>query len=174
MNRLLGDLVDVASIEAGVLAVRREVEDAALVVTEAVDTFQTQASAKKISLTAEIVPPLPIVSFDAPRVLQVLVNLLSNAIKFTPPNGKVVVGVERVAHELRFAVKDTGEGIPRDKLEAVFERFLQLAENDRRGVGLGLYISQCIVQGHGGRIWAESRLGEGSTFCFTLPIQAAP
>ena len=174
MNRLLGDLVDVASIEAGVLAVSREVGDAALVVTEAVDSFQTQASAKGISLTAEIVPPLPIVPFDPPRILQVLVNLLSNAIKFTPPNGKVVVGVERIADELRFAVKDTGGGIPGEKLEAVFERFLQLAENDRRGVGLGLYISKCIVQGHGGQIWAESRLGEGSTFCFTLPIEAAP
>jgi signal transduction histidine kinase len=174
MNRLLGDLVDVASIEAGVLAVRREVEDAALVVNEAVDTFQTQASAKGVSLTAVIVRPLPSASFDAPRILQVLVNVLSNAIKFTPPNGKVVVNVEGIADELRFAVKDTGQGIPREKLEAVFERFLQLDENDRRGVGLGLYISRCIVQGHGGRIWAESRPGEGSTFCFTLPIQAAP
>jgi signal transduction histidine kinase len=174
MNRLLGDLVDVASIEAGVLAVSREVGDAPLVVTEALDSFQTQASAKGISLAAEIVSPLPIVSFDPPRILQVLVNLLSNAIKFTPPNGKVVVGVERVANELRFAVKDTGGGIPGEKLEAIFERFLQLAENDRRGVGLGLYISKCIVQGHGGRIWAESRLGEGSTFSFTLPILAAP
>jgi len=174
MNRLLGDLVDVASIEAGVLAVYPEVGDPALVVTEAVDSFQTQVSAKQIELTAEIVPPLPMVSFDPPRILQVLVNLLSNAIKFTPPNGRVVVSVERIADELRFAVKDTGEGIPGGKLEAVFERFLQLAENDRRGMGLGLYISKCIVQGHGGRIWAESRLGEGSTFCFTLPIQVAP
>jgi len=174
MNRLLGDLVDVASIEAGVLAISSEVGDAALVVTEAVETFQAPASVKGISLTTEIVAPLPIISFDSPRILQVLVNLLSNAVKFTKENGKVVVGVERVADELRFAVKDTGEGIPREKLEAVFERFLQLAENDRRGVGLGLYISKCIVQGHGGRIWAESRLGEGSTFCFTLPIQAAP
>jgi signal transduction histidine kinase len=171
MNRLLGDLVDVASIEAGVLAVSREVGDAALVVTEAVDTFQTQAYSKGISLTAEIVPPLPIVSFDPSRILQVLVNLLSNAIKFTAPNGKVVVGVERIADELRFTVTDSGEGIPQEKLDAVFERFLQLAEHDRRGVGLGLYISKCIVQGHGGRIWAESRLGEGSTFCFTLPIE---
>ena len=174
MNRLLGDLVDVASIEAGVLAISPEVGDAALVVAEAVETFQTPASVKGISLTTEIVAPLPIISFDLPRILQVLVNLLSNAVKFTKENGKVVVGVERIADELRFAVQDTGEGIPRERLEAVFERFVQLAENDRRGVGLGLYISKCIVQGHGGRIWAESRLGEGSTFCFTLPIQAAP
>jgi signal transduction histidine kinase len=172
MNRLVGDLVDVASIEAGVLAVRREVADPALVVTEAVDNLQAQAAGREISLTAEVVPSLPVVSFDAARILQVLVNLLSNAIKFTPPNGKVIVGVECVGEELRFSVADTGQGIPRDKLEAVFERFLQVIENDRRGVGLGLYISKCIVQGHGGRIWAESTPGEGSTFCFTLPVVA--
>lgn len=173
MNRLLGDLVDVASIEAGALAVSREAADAALVVTEAVDNFQTQASAKGISLTAELGSPLPLVPFDPPRILQVLVNLLSNAVKFTPLNGTVVVGVERIADEVRFTVKDTGHGIPPEKLEAVFERFLQLTTNDRRGVGLGLYISKCIVQGHGGRIWGESRLGEGSAFCFTLPIAPA-
>ncbi|HEX6275439.1 MAG TPA: ATP-binding protein, partial [Polyangiaceae bacterium] len=115
----------------------------------------------------------PAVSFDPARVLQVLVNLLSNAIKFTPPNGRVVVGVECIGEELRFKVSDTGEGIPLAKLEAIFERFVQVTEKDRRGVGLGLYISKCIVQGHGGRIWAESTLGTGSTFCFTLPIQVA-
>jgi signal transduction histidine kinase len=172
MNRLVGDLVDVASIEAGVLAVKREPADPALVVTEAMDNFHGQASGKGIALSAEIAPSLPVVSFDPSRILQVLVNLLSNAIKFTPPKGKVVVGVERIADQLRFTVTDTGEGIPSDKLEAVFERFLQVVENDRRGVGLGLYISKCIVQGHGGRIWAESTPGKGSTFCFTLPIQA--
>jgi signal transduction histidine kinase len=66
-------------------------------------------------------------------------------------------------------VSDTGAGIPPDKLELCFQRFLQLNGSDRRGVGLGLYISKCIVQGHGGRIWAESELGAGSKFCFTLP-----
>lgn len=172
MNRLVGDLVDVASIEAGVLAVRREPADPALVVTEAVDSFHAQASGKGISLTAELAPSLPLVSFDPARILQVLVNLLSNAIKFTPPNGAVVVGVECSGPELRFKVTDTGEGIPAVKLEAVFERFLQVTENDRRGVGLGLYISKCIVQGHEGRIWAESTPGKGSTFCFTIPLQA--
>jgi signal transduction histidine kinase len=173
MNRLVGDLVDVASIEAGVLAVSREIADPALVVTEAVDNFQAQASAKGVSLTAEIAKSLPDVSFDPARILQVLVNLLGNAIKFTPPTGKVVVGVECVGGELRFAVADTGQGIPDGKLEAVFERFLQVTDKDPRGLGLGLYISKCIVQGHGGRIWAESTPGNGSTFCFTLPLQVA-
>jgi signal transduction histidine kinase len=174
MNRLVGDLVDIASIEAGVLAVRREATDPALVVAEAVDHFQVQASAKGLVLTTEIEPSLPITSLDPARILQVLVNLLSNAIKFTAPNGKVVAGVERSGQELRFKVTDTGEGIPAAKLEAIFERFLQVTENDRRGVGLGLYISKCIVQGHDGRIWAESTEGQGSTFCFTLPYKPQP
>jgi signal transduction histidine kinase len=174
MNRLIGDLVDVASIEAGVLAVTREVGDPAMVVAEAVDTFQVQAAAAGVSLAAEIVPPLSPAAFDAARILQVLTNLLSNAIKFTPAHGRVVVHLERVGDEIRFDVRDTGVGIAADKLEAVFVRFLQVAPNDRRGVGLGLYISKAIVQGHGGRIWAESQVGQGSTFCFTLPIHVRP
>jgi signal transduction histidine kinase len=173
MNRLIGDLVDVASINAGVLAVTREVGDATHVVTEAIETFQAQALASGVSLVAEIVPPVSLVAFDPARILQVLTNLLGNAIKFTPTNGRVVVRVERIGDELCVAVRDTGVGVPTEQLEVVFERFLQLTQNDRRGVGLGLYISKAIVQGHAGRIWAESKVGDGSTFCFTLPIHVA-
>jgi signal transduction histidine kinase len=170
MHRLIGDLVDVASIEAGGLTVTREVGDTAQVVTEAVDTFQAYASGHGVSLVAEIVPPLPPAAFDPARILQVLTNLLSNAIKFTPAGGRVVVRVEHIGDDIRFAVADTGVGLPADKLEAVFVRFFQVAENDRRGVGLGLYISKSIVHGHGGRIWVESQIDKGSTFSFTLPI----
>ena len=172
MDRLIGDLVDVASIEAGVLAVTREMEDVGDVVTEAVDSFQAQASARAVSLATDIVPGVPPAAFDPARILQVLTNLLSNAIKFTPAHGAVTVRVERIEDDVRFAVRDTGAGIPGDKLEAVFDRFFQVDQHDRRGVGLGLYISKCIVRGHGGRIWAESTVGEGSTFCFTLPLPA--
>ena len=172
MNRLIGDLVDVASIEAGALAVAREVGDPIHVVTEAVEAFQAQASARDVSLVAEIASPPTLAAFDPARILQVLTNLLSNAIKFTPANGKVVVRVERIGEEMRIAVRDTGPGIPTDQLESVFARFVQVTKNDRRGVGLGLYISRSIVQGHGGRIWAESTMGQGSTFFITLPIDA--
>lgn len=173
MNRLIGDLVDVASIEAGRLGLTREVRDPAQVVTEVVDTFQAQASASGISLAAAIEPSPP-VAFDPARILQVLSNLVGNAIKFTPADGKVVVRSQPIDNEIRFAVSDTGAGIPADDLEAVFQRFVQGNTGDRRGVGLGLYISKCIVDGHEGRIWAESSPGEGSTFCFTLPIHVAP
>jgi signal transduction histidine kinase len=172
MNRLIGDLIDVASIEAGRLALSREIGNPAHVVAEVVDTFQAQASASGITLVAEV-EPSPLVAFDPARILQVLTNLVGNAIKFTPTHGSVVVRMERIANEVRFAVSDTGVGIPSDRLEAVFERFLQVDASDRRGVGLGLYISKCIVQAHEGRIWAESSSGIGSTFCFTLPVIGA-
>lgn len=172
MRRLVGDLVDVASIEAGMLAVTRAVAHPADVVTEAVETFQAQASGSGISLTAEIVPGVPSLAFDAARILQVLCNLLSNALKFTSAKGSVVVRLEDADDSVVCRVSDTGEGIPEDKLEAVFDRFVQVTNNDRRGMGLGLYISKSIVQGHGGRIWVESGTGRGSTFCFSLPIDA--
>jgi len=174
MRRLVGDLVDVASIEAGMLAVTRVASDPAEVVTEAVDTFHAQGLGSGLSLKAEIVQPLPRATFDPARILQVIGNLLSNAVKFTPPQGSVIVHVERVGGDIVFAVSDDGEGIPADKLGAVFERFVQLASEHRHGgVGLGLYISKCIIDAHGGRIWAENRSGGGSTFSFSLPIDGA-
>jgi len=153
-----------------VLTVTRAVGDPADVVTEAVETFQAQAAERGISLTAEIVPGVPSVAFDTARILQVLCNLVSNALKFTPPQGFIVVRLEHVDENVVCCVSDTGEGIPDDKVEAVFDRFVQLKKNDRRGVGLGLFISKCIVQGHDGRIWVKNRIGPGSTFCFSLPM----
>jgi signal transduction histidine kinase len=170
MERLIGDLVDISSIEAGKLTLKCEVGDPTPVVKEALETFQEKATTAKITLVAEIAPQPSLASFDPARILQVLTNLLGNAIKFTPANGKVLVRVARAGDEIRFDVVDTGIGIPDEKLKTVFERFIQVVKEDRRGLGLGLYISKSIVQGHGGRIWAESKLGEGSTFSFTLPL----
>lgn len=170
MDRLVGDLVDLASIHAGVLAVTPEPSDPGLVVAEVVEAFQAQATARDLRLTIEVPAAVPAVSLDAARILQVLTNLLGNALKFTPPGGAIVTRLERVGADVRFSVTDTGCGIPADKLDAIFERYLQGSPHDRRGVGLGLYICRCIVQGHGGRIAAESEVGRGSTFAFTLPI----
>jgi signal transduction histidine kinase len=169
MNRLIGDLVDVTSIDAGKLAMAPTEGDAARVVTEATDVFQSAAAAKGVSLSAELPDrPLP-AEFDHDRMLQVFANLISNAIKFTPAKGRITVRVETPRGMLRFAVADSGVGIPEPMLDAIFERFWQVGENDRRGQGLGLYISKCIVEAHGGRIWAESEPGKGTTLLFTLP-----
>jgi signal transduction histidine kinase len=169
MGRLIGDLVDIASIDAGKLAIAATVGDAAAVLHDAVETWSPPATTKGIGL--ESVPHAPLLAkFDHERILQVLGNLITNAVKFSAHGSKIVIAVEAVDQQARFSVRDTGVGIPGDKLDAVFERFWQVGENDRRGLGLGLYISKCLVQAHGGKIWAESQLGAGSTFFFTVPL----
>jgi signal transduction histidine kinase len=172
MNRLIGDLVDVASIEAGALGVTLEPGDPRDVVTEVVDNFQTHASACGLTLTAEIAPGPIRAAFDAARLLQVFANLVGNALKFTPRGGRVVVRVMRERDDVRFEVRDSGIGIAACDLRLVFERFHQVKTADRRGAGLGLYISKCVVQGHGGRIGVDSIPNEGSTFWFTLPLRS--
>ncbi len=172
MKRLIGDLVDVVSIDAGKLAMQPKRGDAAVLLTEAVDAFAQAASGKGVSLRSGVAAGVLTADFDHERMLQVLANLITNALKFTPCGGSVVVRGERVENVLRFSVSDTGTGIPGDMLEAVFERFCQVGNNDQRGLGLGLYISKCIIDAHGGKIWVESELGGGSAFHFTIP--AAP
>ena len=173
MNRLIGDLLDVASIQAGVLAVTVEMCDPVDIADEAVDSFQAQAAMRQISLASEAASSRVAIGFDPARILQVLSNLLSNAIKFTPAGGAVSVRVEHIGENVQFSVTDSGPGIPAHMLETIFDRFLQVARNDRRGLGLGLYISRCIVEGHGGNIWAKSHEGSGSTFGFTLPVNVS-
>ena len=174
MNRLIGDLIDVVSIEAGKLAIRAERADATALIVEAVATFAPAAADKGVALVLDGVErPRLLGDFDHERMLQVLANLITNALKFTPQGGSISVRAQRPEGQLLVSVCDTGCGIPAPMLHAVFERFWQVGENDRRGLGLGLYISKCIVEAHGGRIWAESEPGTGSTFHFTIP-DAAP
>ena len=173
MNRLIGDLVDVASVDAGKLAIEPQPLNLVDVITEAVEAFSHAAQEKTIALTYGSSEESLRATVDHDRMLQVLANLITNAIKFTAPGGAVTIGAERAARELHVWVTDTGHGIPEDMLEAVFARFWQVGKNDRRGLGLGLYIAKCIVEAHGGRIWAESTLGAGSTFHFTVPATPA-
>ena len=173
MNRVIGDLVDLASIEAGVLAVNRQLGDPSQIVTETVDRFQNQAASSGLSLAADVDVASTLAEFDSARILQVLANLVESAIESTPRGGQVVVHLERAGDELRFAVRDTGSGIRREHLDSVFEGFRGFDGDERGGARLGLYISKCIVQGHGGRIWAESGARRGSTFWFTLAVAGA-
>jgi len=169
MNRLVGDLLDVINIESGRLAMDPETHDATELLRETIEVFQSVAAAQKVSIRTEVKARPSLARYDHERILQVLANLVGNAIKFTNPGGTVEIVVERLEHEVRFAVADTGPGIAPDKLNAVFGRFWQAAKHERSGLGLGLYIAKSIVEAHGGRIWVDSRLGEGSTFYFTLP-----
>lgn len=174
MNRLIGDLTDVASIDAGKLAIAPSLRDLAGLIAEAEDFFKATASAKGISLLSTV-PAGPLMAvFDHDRILQVLANLISNSLRVTPEGGRIVICAERDAGNVRLSVVDTGTGIPEGALDSVFERFSQAGRKERRGrLGLGLYISRCIIEAHGGRIWAESPPGAGAKISLTLPGQAS-
>lgn len=172
MTRMLDDLLDLSSIEAGRLAVIPAGSDIDALVAEVVAAFGPIADAKGVALTAELVGAMPRTELDHDRILQVLANLVSNAVRYTPAAGRITVGVTATDEGVRFEVEDTRVGMAATDLERVFERFRQLGR-DRRGLGLGLHISKCIVEAHGGRIWAESELGVGSTMYFILPSDAA-
>lgn len=168
--RLVNDILDLERIESGKVKIVKQACDAADLISEAVDVMQPMADSQDVSLVAE---PISIHLWaDSDHIQQTLTNLLSNAIKFSSPNSSVWVTAENQEHEVLFKVGDRGRGIPADRLELIFERFQQVDASDSRdkgGTGLGLTICYKIVEEHGGRIWAESKLGEGSTFCFTLP-----
>jgi signal transduction histidine kinase len=170
MNRLIGDLLDVASIEAGRLFVEQVNEPVLPLVQQAIESYQTQAAEKSLRLEEQVAPQAFAAVCDRERVLQVLGNLIGNAIKFTPEGGTVTVAAEPSADEVVFSVRDTGIGVSTRQLPHVFDRFWQAAPKARLGSGLGLTIAKGVVEAQGGRIWAESNPHEGTTFYFTLPL----
>jgi signal transduction histidine kinase len=169
MNRLLGDLVDVAAVESGRLLITPERRELLRLMREANEAFRPVAAARGITLTSEIIGHPTTATFDHERILQVLANIIGNAIKFTPEGGRIAMTVAATDEAVLFRITDTGTGIAAENLTTVFERFWQVGTIDRRGLGLGLYISKCIVEAHGGRIWAKSEIGQGTTIFFTLP-----
>jgi len=194
--RLINDILDIERIESGKVTMAKEDCDAAELMTDTAEVMQAMAERYGVTLTVE--PVSARLWADRDRIIQTLTNLLSNAIKFAHADGTVWLTAEvrnpeessslptpyprsADAHGgslpptpyITFQVRDQGRGIPADKLETIFERFQQVDASDSRhhdGTGLGLAICRSIVQQHGGHIWAESTLGEGSTFYFTLPI----
>ena len=172
MNRLIQDLLDVASIEAGRLSLERARQSAPALVSQTVRMFEVEASQRRVQLEASAPPELPPILVDASRVLQVLGNLLNNALKFTPDGGRVVVGAEGKGSSVVFFVSDSGPGIPLADQPRVFDRYWHSRRTaNKRGTGLGLSIAKGIVEAHGGRIWIDSTPGEGATFRFSVPVE---
>jgi len=172
MNRLVADLLDVVSIEAGQLSLVSQQQNAAELVRDTLDAFSGPSAAKGISMRTEVRAGSLLARYDQERILQVLANLVGNAIKFTPAGGRVDIIVEPVGDDVRFGVIDTGPGIA-EQGGLIFERFGRVAKWERSGLGLGLYIAKCIVDAHGGKIWVESQPDQGSSFYFTLPSSAS-
>jgi two-component system phosphate regulon sensor histidine kinase PhoR len=182
MTQMVQELLELSRIESGQVPLRLAPTPVADVVTPPLERLHPQAERAHLGLTVTLPPDIPLVLADAERARQVVTNLVHNAIKFTRPGGQVSVRAYAVEDggrtsandlgpaEVIIEVADTGVGIPADDLPRIFERFYK-ADRARSGggTGLGLAIAKHIVQGHGGRIWAESVEGRGSTFSFSLP-----
>ncbi|MDD5629989.1 MAG: response regulator [Elusimicrobia bacterium] len=172
ISRLIEDLVDWASIEQGKFRLETSFFAPGVLVEEGLVGPQGRAAARGLSLKSETEPGLPMVAGDKRRIMQVLNNLLENAIRHTSKGGEVTVLVSRDGDCVRFAIRDTGEGIVPENLDSIFESFNQAKSQAGGGrLGLGLSIAKEIIGSHKGRIWVESPgLGRGSTFYFTIPV----
>jgi PAS domain S-box-containing protein len=170
--RLINDILDLERIDSGRVELNRKVCDAADLMTASIDVIQ--ALADRAGVRVELEPVHETLWADNDRVVQTLTNLLSNAVKFSTRGSTVRLTGSNSGDVFTFVVEDQGRGIPASHLESVFERFKQVDSSDSRnknGTGLGLAICRSIVSAHGGRIWAESEEGNGTTFRFTIPLQ---
>jgi PAS domain S-box-containing protein len=168
--RLINDILDLERLESGKMNMAKRTCNAADLMTQAADSVRDLAD--KAGVTLSVSPHAARLWVDPDHIIQTFINLLSNAVKFSPRGKTVWLSATPQADRILFQVKDLGRGIPQEKCESIFERFQQVDASDRRekgGTGLGLPIARSIVQQHGGRIWVESTLGQGSTFFFTLP-----
>jgi signal transduction histidine kinase len=174
MNRLVEDLLEVVRQESGKMTLVLEEVRVADILEQTAEMCQATAIERNISLRVNEAPPDLLVTADEERILQVMSNLVGNALKFVPSGGSVVLECQRKGTEAVFSVVDSGPGIAPEDLDRLFEKFWQRRRADTRGVGLGLAIARGIVEAHGGRIWAESHVGSGSRFYFTLPVVTEP
>ncbi len=169
MQRLIRDLLDVTSIEAGHLAIDRHPVVASSLVSSAVDLMMAELATKDLTFNATVDESLAPINVDGARIVQVLANLIGNAIKFSRTGGTISVDVHPVAEGVLFSVSDTGVGIAKEMHSTIFDRFWQEHPAHHGGHGLGLAIARGIVEGHGGRLWVESEVGKGSVFSFVIP-----
>jgi PAS domain S-box-containing protein len=170
LTALIEDMLDVARISSGRLTLNLEQQDLVGVIREVCERYAVQAATAKTPLELEAPSKISAI-FDRLRIEQVLINLITNAMKYAP-GSPIHISIVRSTDHVRVYVRDQGIGISKDDLERVFDRFERvLSSNNVGGLGLGLYISRQIIESHGGRIWAESRVGAGSTFTFELPLK---
>ncbi len=166
--RLINDILDISKIEAGKIELNLQPQDSSDLVSRAVNSLRSYAENASVRLVVKPVGDVSPVLADRDRMEQVLTNLLSNAIKYAPAQSAVEITLCDADSRVRFSIHDKGPGIPADKIQRVFDKFLQL-EGAKKGTGLGLAISQALVKEHGGEIWVKSAPGEGATFEFEIP-----
>jgi K+-sensing histidine kinase KdpD len=169
MNRMIQDLLDIARIESGRLAIERAPIAVGSLMDEVATMLRPDVEKHGQRLDCRVAAGLPAVFADRDRLLQVFSNLVDNAVKFTAAGGTITVAAEADHRAVRFCVSDTGRGIPPEHVPHLFDRFWQATRTDRRGIGLGLSIVSALVEAHGGRVAVESTPGHGTTFRFSVP-----
>ena len=169
MSRLISDLMDFASIEAGHFSIDRIDTKPEDIVSATLEAFLAPAAEREIEIDARVTNDCPPMHADEERVVQALTNIVANAVSVTPRGGRITLVADCTTCSVRFSVADTGPGIHVDELPRLFDRYWRSPLAAYKGTGLGLPIAKAIVEAHGGRIWAESELGRGSTFHFELP-----
>jgi signal transduction histidine kinase len=169
---MIGDMLDVAKLEAGRLVLKVQPLDLKALLSEAAEQVRTPAELEGLQLEIDVPDALPPVQGDVQLIQRVLANLLNNAIKHTPAGGKITLSAAIDTDQLTIGVRDTGEGIPEDKQATIFDKFTQIDQDglERRGTGLGLTFCKLAVEAHGGTIRVESAPGQGSLFAFALPL----
>jgi two-component system sensor histidine kinase SaeS len=175
LSRLIDDLFELSQIDSGTLELKPESSSIGDLVSDTLEALRPQAEQRRLKLQGELNGRLPSVPMDVPRMQRVLYNLVQNALRHTPPDGTVIIRAVDAGSEIEISVADTGEGVDAEELARVFERFYRGSRARSRqeaGSGLGLTVAKGIVELHGGRIWADSSLGKGSTFVFTIPKPA--
>jgi signal transduction histidine kinase len=177
LGRLVDQLLDLSRLESGDVPLERGNVELAPLVAEVLSEIEVARPERGVRLADAVPKDIPPVFADRERVHQVLFNLLDNAVRFTPEGGRVTVSASRHNGSVDVAVADTGPGIAAEDLARVFERFYRVDESRSRddgGTGIGLAIARSVVEAHGGRIWAESEPGRGTTFTFELPAAPPP
>jgi signal transduction histidine kinase len=170
MRILLTDLLDFAKIQSGTFTVETHEDSVIRLAGSVIESLRLLAESKRQTIETDLPAGLPVVAMDPNRIGQVMSNLLGNAIKFTPDGGTIRIAARQHGQEVIVSVADTGPGISSEHLPRVFDWFWQAQRSKHMGSGLGLSIAKGIVEAHHGRIWAESRVGRGSSFSFTLPL----
>jgi signal transduction histidine kinase len=173
MMRLIADLLDASAIERGRMAMELRPENSRALVNDAVELLRPLAAPKRLSIQSQHLDTVTILC-DRDRILQVFSNVVGNSIKFSPEEATITVTVQLGLEGACFSVRDAGPGISPQDLSHVFERNWHTTSSTGGGSGLGLFIAKGIVEVHGGRIWAESKLGQGSIFHFILPVDRGP
>jgi two-component system phosphate regulon sensor histidine kinase PhoR len=175
LARLTEDLLELSRIEAGELKLEFQPVSVRQLVESCAETVNLKAEAKQLTVEMAVPEGLPAVRGDANRLQEVLQNLLDNAVQYTPPGGRIAASAATADGQVVITVADTGIGIPQAEQSRIFERFYRVdaaRSREAGGTGLGLSIARHIVEAHGGRIWVESAVGEGSRFHFSIPVAA--